>query len=100
MGFKPRRNWLPVCIFWQNKESLLGTDPARQSCDEEGWCICKGKPNAGLFNQATACGQSVTLPGRYEHRKPTCPECIELLKSKSIDPAKHPADLRDFLPRD
>ena len=87
MGFKPRRGQFPVCVYWDNRKD-----------GEKGWCICKEKPKADMFNQATKCGQSVTLPGRFELCRPTCPECLELLEKGLVPASIYPRDLREFLP--
>ena len=103
MGFKPRpapnAEARPICVFWQNRESLLERKLNRDD-DKEGWCICTRKPTAMFFTQETACGRHVTLPGRYALRHPTCPECLELLETNKVSPSDYPQDLREFLPHE
>lgn len=97
MGFKSRRmvaptrespvRALPICVFYNRTENGRG----------EGWCLCDGPPDAQVFSQKTRCGEHVMLPGRYEHRFPTCPKCITLIGTGAVDPAEYPKDLMDFL---
>ena len=89
-GRQVPRNLLPICVFYTIHE--IGRS--------EGWCLCDGSPDPQLFNQKTMCGQHVTLPGRYEHRYPTCPECVVLAGTGKVMPADYPQDLREFLPHD
>lgn len=38
------------------------------------WCACTYRDPEAL-NSRTLCGMVVTLPGEYETRAPTCPDC-------------------------
>lgn len=43
----------------------------------EGWCavVPNEEPEEGAFSVETVCGYGITLPGGYDQREPTCPDC-------------------------
>lgn len=55
------------CVFWDNRDGTCG------------WCAVKARDVERELSTETACGQFVTLPGRYRQRVPDCPDCRGLL---------------------
>lgn len=88
MGLKARR-WscqssTPICV---------------KGRDEDGswrWCVCARRPERDMANQRTLCEAWIWIPGIYEHRQPTCEECLAVIAKGGVLPT-FPADLREFL---
>lgn len=65
------------CVFWDNRDGTRG------------WCAVKARDVERELSTETACGQFVTLPGRYRQRVPDCPDCRGLLIA-ALAPAQLP----------
>jgi hypothetical protein len=47
---------------------------------QDGWCACESEPKEGENNVPTLCDHFIWLPGGFEKREPTCPECLKVLQ--------------------
>jgi len=47
----------------------------------DGWCACKENENPGddVWNEPTLCEHFIALPHGIRKRKPTCPDCLNLI---------------------
>jgi hypothetical protein len=66
------------CVKWRRMSFRTGEIV-------EGWCAVKGnrQPKESEVDRVpTECNHVITFAGRFERRKPTCPECLGALKKK------------------
>lgn len=68
------QNGNPLCV--------LGIDEDRDGKRTRVWCVCTRRDPRAL-NSKTLCGMFVVMPGSYEHRQPTCPECAKAWENRS-----------------
>lgn len=49
----------------------------------DGWCAVAGdqEPPEGMDNVPTVCSHVVVFPGGFDHRTPTCPDCLTALQA-------------------